>query len=63
MSKSISIEPKSKTGHIILGLILLIASIVLAIQFSNYGAGVFGYLIAGLFLVGSISEFVKASKN
>ena len=62
MSKQISIEPKSKTGHIILGVILAIVGVTLTVQFIYYGA-VLGLLISGLFLIASGIEFRKAFKT
>lgn len=62
MSKQISIEPKSKTGHIILGVILAIVGVTLTVQFINYGA-VLGLLISGLFLIAAFIEFRKAFKT
>jgi divalent metal cation (Fe/Co/Zn/Cd) transporter len=62
MSKQISIEPKSKTGHVILGVILAIVGVTLTVQFINYGA-VLGLLISGLFLIAAFIEFRKAFKT
>jgi hypothetical protein len=62
MSKQISIEPKTKTGHVILGVILAIIGVTLTVQFINYGA-VLGLVISGLFLIAAVIEFRKAFKT
>ena len=63
MSKSISIEPKTRTGHIVLGTVLFVFALGSVTNLFMNGFGLFNIIFAGLFVAGTIREFVKASRT